>query len=394
VLAYFALGHDETDGLSVDINIINLFPLCYCKSILSRLFSITMILTRLVSSLVALSTVGLALAMPSKRDTKVGYLFTSFPVDDEAIYMHLSNGNNALSYQPLSLDGTAKTQAILRSDVGSKGVRDSFIVPSVDGSKFWLIATDLLANNFTNDFNAATRFGSRKLVIWESKDLATWSAARLTPNLVNSTAGNAWAPEAYWEPLINAYVVVFASRFWSDADPERTGRQPPNVLMYVTTTDFVNFSEAKTYFNPGYPVIDATFLQTPDQGANVWYRWVKSEIDNTIFQQRSANGIFGPWANVGGAADSARVTFASKYSNNEGPLIFRDNLDCNKFHLWIDENTLQSYIPATATTLDDMKAWVADDLTGFPKNVKHGKVLAVNQQQYDAILAKYKVVKS
>jgi hypothetical protein len=41
-----------------------------------------------------------------------------------------------------------------------------------------------------------------------------------------------------------------------------------------------------------------------------------------------------------------------------------------------------------------MSAWVPDDMSGFPRDVKHGKVLAVNQQQYDAILAKYKVVGS
>ncbi|KAG9539252.1 glycoside hydrolase family 43 protein, partial [Aureobasidium melanogenum] len=205
---------------------------------------------------------------------------------------------------------------------------------------------------------------------------------------------NAWAPEAYWEPLIDAYIVIFASRFWPETDPDRTGPQPPNKLMYVITNDFVNFSEARLYFYPGYPVIDATFIAIPEQGPNVWYRWIKSEVDYTIYQQRSENGILGDWVNVGGASDDVRVTFASQYSNNEGPLIFRDNLDAGKFHLWIDENDLQTYIPATANTLDDMGAWVPDDMSGFPKDVKHGKVLAVNQQQYDAILAKYKVVGS
>ena len=351
-----------------------------------------MILSKLFGSVLALSALSPTLAMPAKRDTKVGYLFTSFPVDDEAIYMHLSNGNNPLSYQALSLDGTANTQAILRSDIGSKGVRDSFIVPSQDGSKFWLIATDLNANAFGNDFNEGSKFASRSIVIWESTDLANWSEPRLSPELVGGTAGNAWAPEAYWDPLVNAYIVVFAARFWSADDPQRNGPQPPNQLMYVTTNDFVTFSEAQVYFSPGYPVIDATFLAMPEGGANVWYRWVKSEVDYKIFQQRSENGILGDWTNVGGAPDGTRIKFASQYENNEGPLIFRDNLDPGKFHLWIDENTLQSYIPATATTLNDMNAWIADSLDGFPTSVKHGKVLAVNQQQYDAILAKYKVV--
>jgi hypothetical protein len=60
--------------------------------------------------------------------------------------------------------------------------------------------------------------------------------------------------------------------------------------------------------------------------------------------------------------------------------------------LWIDENTLQSYIPATARTLDDMEAWEAESLEGFPSTIKHGVVRAIDQAQYDAITAKYDFV--
>ena len=306
--------------------------------------------------------------------------------------MHLSNGNDPQSCKRLSLDGTDQTEAILRSNLGTKEVRDSFIVPSQDGSKFWLHATDLYGNAFDNNFDDASRFGSRSMVIWESNDLANWSAPRLSNPLVNASAGSAWAPESYWDPLVGQYVVVFASRFWPNSKPDRTGAVPPNVLMYVTTSDFETFSGAQTYLAPGFPVIDAAFLHFTDEGPNVWHRWVKSEVDYLVFQQKSTNGILGKWSNIGSAPASARVTFASQYASNEGLLIFRDNLDASKFHLWIDENTLNSYIPGSATTLDDMGAWVADGLDGFPENVKHGKVLAVNQQQYDNIGAKYKVV--
>lgn len=75
-------------------------------------------------------------------------------------------------------------------------------------------ATDLNANSYGNNFIDATRYGSRKIVIWDSKDLATWSEPRLTPNLVNVTAGNVWAPEFNWDPLVGKYVGIFASRFW------------------------------------------------------------------------------------------------------------------------------------------------------------------------------------
>ena len=162
--------------------------------------------------------------------------------------------------------------------------------------------------------------------------------------------------------------------------------------MYVTTTDFVTFSEAKDYLAPGFPVIDATFLAYPEGGKHAWIRWVKDERDFTIFQQVSRNGLLGDWTPVGDAPAEERITINAQYLNNEGPLCFRDNLDKGLFHLWIDENTQERYIPYQARTLEDMQAWQASDLTGFPQSVKHGKVLAVTQAQYDTISAGYKVL--
>jgi hypothetical protein len=259
-------------------------------------------------------------------DAKVGYLLTAFPLEDEAIDMYLSEGNDAHSWKQLTTNGTREGGAILRSNVGTKGVRDSHLIKSVDGSKYYLIATDLQVNAFKEDFNVASRFGSRSIVIWESIDLVNWSEPRLTEPLVDPSAGNVWAPEAEWDDDLQAYIVVFASRFFPEEPADRSGPQPPNILMYVTTKDFVTFSEQKEYLEPGYPVIDATFLKAEDEGARVCYRWVKDERDYLIYQERSETGLLGTWVRVGGAPDSERISFAKQYSNNEGPLIFRDNV--------------------------------------------------------------------
>lgn len=350
-----------------------------------------MLFTKFLTSLAAVMAVSAA-AVPSKRqdDTKVGYLFLSFPVWDEQVYFSLSKGNDPHSYSRLCLDCTNATEAILRSDVGTKGVRDHHIVQSQDRSKFYLTATDLQVNAFTGDFNEATRFGSRSIVIWESENLADWTGPRLSEPIVNASAGNVWAPESVWDPEQNTFVMIFASRYWSPSDPDRTGGQPPNVLMYVTTDDFVTFSEAQTYFSPGFPVIDATFYHATEEGPNVWYRLVKSEVDYKIWQQKSTTGLFGTWTNVGGAPDGERIEFASEFSNNEGGLMFRDNVDSGLYHCWIDQSTTEQYIPAQARTLNDMKAWERVPLEGFPTNHKHGVVYPVTQAQYDTLESKYK----
>lgn len=149
-------------------------------------------LSRSLFAVASLLSAAWASPIQEKRNANdyVGYFGTFFPLEDEAIYGWLSNGNDAHSWK--QLNGPAGNGSILRSNVGSLGVRDSHLIPSRDGSKYWLIATDLMVNAFKEDFNEATRFGSRSIVVWESTDLATWSEARLTEPIVDVTAGNAW----------------------------------------------------------------------------------------------------------------------------------------------------------------------------------------------------------
>src|SRR5690242_2458416 len=193
---------------------------------------------RLNSTLLALAaSLTISFASPLKtrqEDEKVGYLFANFPVDDEQVYMHLSDGNNALSYRQLSYDGTPETSRILESKIGTTGVRDHFIIAAPDNSKYWLHATDLKVNALGGDFINATRFGSRSIVIWESTDLANWSEPRLSVPLANVSAGNVWAPESYWDATREEFIIIFSSRYWDPADVDRTGRSPPNQLMYAT----------------------------------------------------------------------------------------------------------------------------------------------------------------
>lgn len=79
--------------------------------------------------------------------------------------------------------------------------------------------------------------------------------------------------------------------------------------MSVLTSDFKTFETAQEYYNPGFPVIDATFLNAPELGnSNTWVRWVKDERDLTIFQEISQNGLLGSWKRVGNAPAKERIT--------------------------------------------------------------------------------------
>ena len=152
---------------------------------------------------------------------KVGYLFVHFydnyraPGDystypaGEQVFGHISNGNDALSYKPLK--GGAP---LLTSTVGTKAVRDMYLVSKPDQSQHYIIATDL---NQTAVGGFGGKFLSRNLVIWESEgsSLTKWSESRLV-EVVPANFRMAWAPEALWLEDEQRFLAYWSSNKYVD----------------------------------------------------------------------------------------------------------------------------------------------------------------------------------
>lgn len=109
--------------------------------------------------------------------------------------MSVSNNNDPSSWTQVGSGGP-----VLTSNVGTTGVRDPSIIRSADGSKFWIIATDLWVHPEGWDVgDKYTTEGSHGIVVWESNDLKTWSEPAL--RIVSpENAGMTWAPDAIWDP--------------------------------------------------------------------------------------------------------------------------------------------------------------------------------------------------
>ena len=148
-----------------------------------------------------------------------GYAFSYFTgnsIAGEKIYFAASRGNNALQWTEVN-GGQPK----LESTHGTLGLRDPFLIRSPEGDRFFLIATDLSIGR-NGDWDAAQRRGSRYLEVWESTDLVNWSAQRHI-EVSPPTAGNTWAPEAYWDAARGEYLVFWASKLFAENDPNHTG---------------------------------------------------------------------------------------------------------------------------------------------------------------------------
>ncbi|WP_329598943.1 family 43 glycosylhydrolase [Streptomyces pseudovenezuelae] len=324
-------------------------------------------------------------APPVSHPQYAGYLFAYFTgegtADGEQIRYALSRGNDPLHWRELN-----QGKPVLTSTTGEKGLRDPFVIRSPKGDKFYLIATDLrMYRNSSGSWDDVQRHGSKSVMIWESTDLVHWTDERLV-KVAPDNAGNTWAPEAYWDDSLGAYVVFWASKLYADDDPGHTG-STYNKMLYATTKDFRTFSEPKVWDDPGYSVIDSTVVKYKD----TYYRYTKDERDPAssspcakfITGEKSTSLTSPKYDLVADCIGSGAM------DRGEGPTVFRSNTE-KKWYLFIDEYGGRGYVPFETTDLDSGR-WTPSTNYQLPANPRHGTVLPVTQAEYDRLLGAYPV---
>jgi beta-xylosidase len=317
-----------------------------------------------------------------------GYAFAYFTGNSRAgenIYLAASEGNNALSWRELN-----NKQPILTSTEGTKGLRDPFVIRSAEGDVFYLLATDLSIGSGTS-WGDAVRKGSLYLEIWESSDLKTWSKQRHV-QVSPPTAGNTWAPEAYYDTTLGQYVVFWASSLYEESDTDHTGATYHRML-YVTTRDFVTFSEPVVWQDAGMSRIDSTVLQE----GNSFYRFTKDEGASgtgcaDIIQERSSSlrATLDSWTQV-----TACIGKNAGTSAVEGPTIFKANpndVNGQKFYLFVDEYSGRGYIPLETVDIAN-PTWKVSASYKLPTSPRHGTVIPVTAKELAALTAMTKSTK-
>ncbi|WP_215453949.1 family 43 glycosylhydrolase [Streptomyces sp. ATCC 21386] len=314
-----------------------------------------------------------------KKEALKGYMFSYFTgegtSDGEQLYAALSKGNDPLKWRELN-DG----KPVLTSTLGEKGLRDPFIIRSPEGDKFYQIATDLKIYG-NGDWDASQRTGSKSIMVWESTDLVNWTNQRLV-KVSPDSAGNTWAPEAYYDEERGEYVVFWASKLY---DNEAHSGDTYNRMMYATTRDFYTFSEPKVWIDRGYSVIDSTVIRHDGE----YFRLSKDERNNSsstpnskfIFEEKSDTLRNLSWTAVAEGIGKGEMSAA------EGPLVFKSNTE-EKWYAFLDEFGGRGYIPFETT---DLASGVWTPSTGYdlPSKPRHGTVLPVTQAEYDRLLRTY-----
>jgi beta-xylosidase len=318
-------------------------------------------------------------------DAFEGYAFAYFTGNSlagEKIYLAASQGNNALSWTELN-----NKQPILTSTMGTKGLRDPFVIRSAEGDKFYLLATDLSIGSGTS-WGDSVRKGSLYLEIWESNDLKTWSKQRHV-KVSPPTAGNTWAPEAYYDTTLGSYVVFWASSLYAESDTDHTG-STYHRMLYVTTRDFVTFSEPVVWQDAGMSRIDSTVIQE----GSTFYRFTKDEGASgtgcsDIIQERSSSlrATLKSWTQV-----TACIGKKAGTSAVEGPTVFKANpkdVNGQKFYLFVDEYGGRGYIPLETADIANPN-WKVSASYKLPTSPRHGTVIPVTAKELAALTASTK----
>lgn len=312
-------------------------------------------------------------------DPLEGYAFAYFTgntLAGENIYFAASEGNDALDWTELN-----GGQPVLTSKYGTKGLRDPFLIRSPEGDTFYLIATDLSIGGGTS-WDSSQRQGSLYIEVWESHDLVNWSEQRHV-KVSPDTAGNTWAPEAYYDESIGAYVVFWASKLYAESDPGHTGNTY-NRMLYATTRDFVTFSEPQIW-QDGISRIDSTVIKAGD----TYHRFTKDEGAGTtgcsdIIQETSTElrAPLTSWTMIDSCIGRDAGTSAV-----EGPTVFRSNpgdVNGDKTYLFVDEYGGRGYIPLETADLAQPD-WTVSAQYDLPASPRHGTVIPVTAAELERL---------
>ncbi|GIG92132.1 glycoside hydrolase family 43 protein [Plantactinospora endophytica] len=332
-----------------------------------------------VVAVLLLTTWSLAAPRPAAAlDPFTGYLmahFTGESATGEQIY--LAHSRDGVHWTDLNNGGP-----VLLSTVGTRGVRDPALVRSPAGDRYWIVATDLRIASGTSWSDAANR-GSTSLVVWESTDLVNWSAPRLV-NVAGGIAGagNAWAPEAIWNPATGDYVVYWAT------NSARNG-VTKHRIWYARTGDFRSFTAPQLYIERGgtQGIIDTQIVEVPNSVGG--YRYYRASADGHITVEAS-NSVLGSWTTLGNLSHLGISNGTGGGNVVEGPMWAQFN-GRNEWALWLDQfATGRGYLPIVSTNLDSTQNFrTHSDYAMGGNRKRHGSILNLTAAEQSRVLGRW-----
>ncbi|MCA5004706.1 glycoside hydrolase family 43 protein [Sphingobacterium bovistauri] len=278
------------------------------------------------------------------------YMFTSFrePADEGLRFLYSYDGYQWDTLQNIYLKPVVGKQKIMRDP---SMVRDKNGVYHL----VWTIA-----------WKSESSIGYAS-----SKDLVNWENTKEIPVMAHEPKTiNAWAPELYYDSEKHQFTIIWAStipyRYEKGVEEEINNHR----MYYTQTNDFVNFSDTKIYYEPGFSVIDAVIVkQRKDEYALV----LKDNTrPNRNLKVATGDNPLGPFNNIT-APFSGFLT--------EGPSVVKVK---DKWLIYFDSYGNKSY---EAVSTKDFKTFEnINDKIKIPTGHKHGTIFKASKKHLNNLL--------
>ena len=278
------------------------------------------------------------------------YVFTSFhePATDGLRFLYSEDGIHWDSIPGIWLEPTIGKQKVMR---------DPSIIRTPDGM-YRLV--------WTTSWRGDRGFGYA-----ESRDLKTWSEPRFVSVMTDTSTVNVWAPELFYDPETQQAMIVWASCV-PDAgfDIGQEDTLNNHRLYYVTTRDFVRFSEAKLLIDPGFSCIDATILKrAPGDYVMVLKDNTRSERNLKVSFAKNPEG---PWS----APSAPFTSFLT-----EGPTVVEAT---GGYVIYYDDYNNKRYGASFTKDFVDFKDYT--DSVSVPAGHKHGTIFKASASVVENLL--------
>ncbi len=272
------------------------------------------------------------------------WLFSSFrePATDG---LYLAFSHDGLHWEDL---GGPYLEPVVGND---SLMRDPSVARDADGV-FHMVWTCSWAND--NGFGYAS-----------TRDLIHWSPQKFIPVMAHEPATvNVWAPELYYDEKNGEFIVIWAStipyRFEKGLEEERNNHR----MYYTTTKDFVDFSPARLYLDPGFSVIDAVIVKRGEGD----YVLVMKDNTRPMRNLKVAFGDspLGPWENIS-------EPFTGQFT--EGPTVLRSG---DTWLIYFDAYRDRKY--GAVKTNDFVTFKDVSDEISLPEGHKHGTIFKADEK--------------
>ncbi|MGD9555720.1 MAG: glycoside hydrolase family 43 protein [Mangrovibacterium sp.] len=299
-----------------------------------------------ILALILLTGVLVSCGQPEEKEY---YLFSTFrePADKGLFLAYSEDG-----YHWTDLGGPWLTPEVGQQKV----MRDPSVVKGPDGT-FHLV--------WTSSWKGDRGFGYAG-----SKDLINWTEQKFIEVMSDTSTVNVWAPELFYDDERQEYIIIWAStipfKFEKGLEEERNNHR----MYYTTTKDFISFSEAKLFLDPGFSVIDAVIVKRDTAD------YVLVLKDNTRpmrnLKVAFANDPLGPYKQVSAA-------FTESFT--EGPTVVKTG---DQYLIYYDayrDKTFGASRTADFIHFEDVSAEIS-----LPPGHKHGTVFKAGKGIIDGLI--------